>query len=154
MVDETEFKRTYADINQIPCPFEKAILTNCCNCEKSIRILIGSREAGGCTERLAQQQCLEFLNCLHHVATFAVGHTRIDSPLPHGKEVRIQCGGLIGLQQILDKTETVTTKAENVYNLIKGALAKFRKLQNIPFDKLIRSVASYQYRPRRGSNIP
>jgi len=88
------------------------------------------------------------------VAAFAVGHTRIDSPLPHGKEVKIQCGGLIGLQQILEKTEAVTIKTENAYILIKGALAKFRKLQYIPFDELVRSVASYQYRHRRGSNIP
>ena len=153
MVDENEFKQTYAQLNRLPCPFEKAILSNCCSCSQSIRILIGNREAGGCKSNAAQQQCQAFLDILHKKAAFAVGHKSIDGPLPHSKEIKIQCGGLIGLHKTLDQPETVD-KAGNVTALINSAIDEFGGIEQLPYSELMRTIVHYSNRRQRGSNIP
>ncbi len=61
-MDEQEFKEIYDAVNDRRCVFEKAALTRMFACEKLIRMNIAEREAAGCSNGAAQNQCSECLN--------------------------------------------------------------------------------------------
>jgi hypothetical protein len=77
--------------------------------------------------------------------TFALGVPRVDTPLPHGQEMRVQCGGLKGLQQTLNGD----TEVENVDDLLTSALRQWGEAEDIPYSDVVHAAAS-AYRGRHG----
>ncbi|MEO6974952.1 MAG: hypothetical protein ABI144_03620 [Gallionella sp.] len=75
--------------------------------------------------------------------TFALGKLHIDGPLPHAKEMRMQCGGLKGLQYMLDGNEEVS----DVAALIGMAQQRYGNLAELPFS-LIVQLAKDLYKGR------
>lgn len=148
-MDEFEYKKIYQSVNKLPCVFEKAILTRRYNCEKAVHINIAEREATGCNDPAAQQQCHKLLELLRNKAAFSLKMTRVHSSLPHAKEIKIQCGGLNGLQQSLANTNSVSASTENIVGLIQDATRNFQMLDKFPFQEIIKSITAYEGRKRK-----
>jgi len=70
---------------------------------------------------------------LRHNFTFALGKLHIDGPLPHAQEMRMQCGGLKGLQFILDGNEEVA----DVAALLELAQQRYGNLAELPFSLIV-----------------
>lgn len=145
MVDEEQYRRTYSGVIDQPCPFEKAILTRNCQCSRATRTNIAEREAVNCSDRHARRLCGELLAMIRDKANFALGLTRTPGSLPHVKSMKIQCGGLLGLQRKIAKSAEVT----DVFALVRMACAKYGALSKFPFDDMIRAVADFKGRQRR-----
>lgn len=99
-MDQDEFRRTYDEVNKRKCAFEKAILTNQCECRHSERFCIAEREGLRCHSDEGNHYCFEWLNWVRDQSRFIIQET--DSAekrwvLAHGKAIRIQVGGLRGL---------------------------------------------------------
>ena len=152
MVDEQQYRQTYQDVNPIPCPFERSILTPHCACEKSQRILIAGRESGSCTAADMQKNCQSYLRYVRSKALFTLKEIRSNEPLPYGKEMKIQCGGLLGLQSIMGRGDEQTI--ENVYQLMSSALGQYAYFEELPMEPILKAINQFQIRRRRGSNIP
>lgn len=152
MVDEQQYRQTYRDVNPTPCPFERSILTPHCACEKSQQILIAGRESGSCTATDMQKNCQSYLRYIRSKASFTLKETRSNEPLPYGKEMKIQCGGLLGLQSIMgsDGEQSV----ENIYQLMSTALKQYARFDELPIEPVLKAINQFQVRRRRGSNIP
>ena len=73
---------------------------------------------------------------LRHSFTFALGKSHIDGPLPHAQEMRIQCGGLKGLQFILDGNDEV----HDISELLETAQRKYGELAELPFSKIVQGA--------------
>jgi hypothetical protein len=58
--------------------------------------------------------------------------------------MRIQCGGLMGLQLALNSQEEVN----DIDGLLGSALQKFDELANLPYSQIVRE-ANAHYKPRR-----
>ncbi len=100
MVDETEYRSTYNDINATRCVFEKALMTRQCLCSRARNFRLAEREGFACNHQAAQQRCATLLGLLRRNARFALGITSAEGPLPHNKEIRVQVGGLRGLKAL------------------------------------------------------
>jgi hypothetical protein len=148
MVDETEFRATFDDLNALPCPFKKAIFSTVCGCEKSERIYIGDREAMVCSDALAQRGCAELIERLRAAARFALQVSPMGG-LPHAKAIKVETGGLLGLQAALDPQAGESGRVENVYALLNAATARFGSLSALPYGDIIREVARYTPKVRR-----
>jgi hypothetical protein len=75
--------------------------------------------------------------------TFALGVTHSDDPLPHAKEMRLQCGGLIGLQYVVDGKVEVSDVAQ----LLDAAQQSFGELEQLPFQEVVLAAKMhYRYR--------
>lgn len=148
-MDESEYKEVYQSVNKLRCIFEKAILTRRYNCEKVIRINIAEREAAGCDDQTAQQQCHKLLRLLRKNATFSLKMTHIKGPLPHAKEIKIQCGGLNGLQHTLANSLSASINTANIHGLIQVAIKNFLTLDELPFQEIVKSITAYEGRKRR-----
>jgi hypothetical protein len=143
--NEDAYREARQSAIDLACPFERALLSHCVGCFKSKRLLLAEREAITCTERIANDICLAFHEALHQNARFSL-HMDPHQPWPFGKEIRAQCGGILGLQAVLDEA---ANDAADVARLVDAGLARFGTLAAFPYSEIMRAVAHYQPRKRR-----
>jgi hypothetical protein len=147
-VDQDAFRKTYRDVNERFCAYEKSILTNHCLCSQAERFCIAEREGVRCLSDEGQTRCLELLHLLREQARFALRTDQDKSILPHGKAMRIQVGGLRGLEMVLSDAAEAPARIGNIYELIGRALEQFQRLDRLPFSKIMQQVAAYRGRTR------
>lgn len=148
-MDEQEYKDTYNRINQLKCVFEKAMCSLTCGCSQGAMFRLADRHGFGCHSPLHQKTCAELLDRLRAQTRFVFKLHDIDGPLPHNKEIRVQNGGLLGLQKL--QGGPAQDHVKDVSTLTSDVLQAYGSIESLPFDQLIQSVMAYQARPRRRS---
>lgn len=133
-MDETAYRQISAATFPGACPFEKSILSGCAACSRAGRHNIAEREVVACNDKEALARCIALRDLLRHNFTFALGRPHIDGPLPHAQEMRMQCGGLKGLQFSLDASD----EARDVAALVVMAQQKFGELADFPYSLIVR----------------
>lgn len=141
--DEEAYREARESAIALSCPFERALLSRCVNCYKARRLLLAEREAISCTEQAACDLCQAFHAELHDKARFAL-HMAPDQPWPFGKEIRVQCGGVLGLRETL-----ASTAEADVAGLLAAALARHGDTGRLPYSEIMRAVAHYEPRRKR-----
>lgn len=146
-MEENEYRDIYHQVNEHRCVFEKSILSRQTMCQFAHRFCLADREGVSCRDAPCYQNCKTLLEQLRHKAIFALKLTRIEGPLPHAKEIKVQTGGLLGLTAILQQTnpETVT----NISGLIQDAIAAYGSMESLPYDEITRRIVKYEVRQRR-----
>ena len=144
-MDEHAFMHALEAINPKPCAFGKVILSRHCACSKVYSRYAAEREMVECNSDPNLLQCRELLYLLRQNSAFALKLTHITPPLPHGPEMRVQCGGLQGLQKEIDGTEVV----RDISELVNAALARYGNLEDLPYSKIVQSVVSCVVRKKR-----
>lgn len=162
--DEDAFRRQREAALGHACPFERALLARCAACGLARSVLLAEREAIGCQSQAASERCRAYHDELRTASRFAL---RVDAsaPWPFSKEIRLQCGGLIGLRQALDDAggnadgegdggeDSAAGSAEpdapvdDADALLQRALARWGSLEALPYSRVIRAVIRHQ--PRR-----
>lgn len=147
MYDENAYKQTYSEVNPLQCVFERGMLRRCLGCEQGIRRNIAEREAVGCRDKVAHDLCGSFKAQLKQAAAFALKLPHPDDPLPHAKELKLQCGGLLGLEHAITGQEAGAVS--NVAGSLNTALKKYGSLEGLPYSDLLQSIRVFEARPRR-----
>jgi hypothetical protein len=127
--------------------FEKAVMICGHSCRNLKRIDIGERVAMGCVSPGANAACRELQALLRGKAVFALHVTDI-AVLPHAKELKVQCGGLRGLQQALEPETEAEGKIADIATLVAEAQEHFAGLENLPFGEIMRSISHFEGRKR------
>lgn len=159
-MDETAFRQARGAVNPQPCAFEKAILARCCACSLAQRQNIAEREAVACGSPGAREQCAALRSLLRQNSAFALKLTQVDGPLPHSKEMQVECGGLLGVQltlvpKVVAPIEASAPAAQglppvaDVHSLVQAAAALHGALSNLPYSVIVQSVVAYRIRRRR-----
>jgi hypothetical protein len=144
-MDEHSYHLTRQQINPLPCVFEKALLCQAAVCEAAQRLSLAEREMMACREPLARVACGELLTLLRHNSAFALKLKDTQRILPHAMTMKVQCGGLTGLKDLLD----AQAHAPDVMKLVRLAQAEFGALDQLPFSRIVQGVAHWQIRRRR-----
>lgn len=146
-MEENEFKKTFRSVNNAPCVFAKAVLRRCCACSRAQRLYIAEREAVACKSPGGRQRCEEVLEVLRGKAGFALKLSQIDGPLPHAKELKVQCGGMLGLQESLqgEAGNSVT----DIHGLLENSFLEYGSADALPYGEVVRTISSYQPRNKR-----
>jgi len=148
-MDQDAFRRTYREVNERFCAFEKSVLTNQCDCRQAERFCIAEREGVHCNSEQGQQRCLALLALLREQARFALrSNPEEKGALPHGKAIRIQVGGMRGLQAVLDPGQPASDQIDDVDGLIGRAVQAYGRLEALPFSEIMPQIAAYQGRTR------
>lgn len=141
-MDELAFQQMLTEAIQIRCAFEKEVLSRCVSCAQTEWIQIAEREMVTCQDASSFSRCTQLHEYLHQAFSFALGIIRSDAPLPHAQGIRVQCGGLKGLQQVLYGSGEV----ENVDEMLKDALMKWRELAEIPYSEVVHAAGQFYKR--------
>lgn len=145
-MDEDEYRKTYQQINETRCIFEKALCSLRCSCSSSRPFRLADRSCYGCHSPDDLKLCTALLEHLRNQTRFVFKINEIDGPLPHNKEIRVQNGGLLGLQKLLDIDDE---KVGDVRAVIAQSILKYGEIEALPFDSIMQSVMSYKVRPKR-----
>ncbi len=148
-MDQDAYRSTYRDMNERSCLFEKAILSGQCRCPLAERFYLAEREGVHCTSDQGQSQCEEWLSLVRQHARFALKSQDGGGALPHAKAMRVQVGGMRGLWQLLNPDRELPPVIQDIRGLIGAAMEQFRSMDEIPFQEVIKHIASYQGRKRR-----
>ena len=152
-MEEREFKSTYRDVNPRECPFERAMLRQCSACSHAVRLSIAEREAVGCRTDEAHGRCIQLMEALQHNVRFALRIDHPDAPLPHGKRIKIECGGLLGLQKVMAEEHqrelAPEPRVEDAHGVIEESVERFGSIDAIPFQRLMPAIAHFEGRRRR-----
>ena len=149
-MEEDEFRATYHAVNQRRCVFEKALNTRRCECSRAARFCLAGRDGVACKSASAHQTCVTFITNLRDNAKFALQLTHVDDALPHGKEIKIQHGGLIGLRRAMSGPDCTGDDIADIHALVREGLGRFGNVANLPYGEIVKSVVAFQGRPRRG----
>ena len=140
MTDET----TPSPCCESGCVFAKALLTRSAVCELAQRRALAERDVIDCTSPVARMNCTTLAALLHERARFALHLARPGQPLLHVHAVRLQCGGLLGVQQALGAARP------DVHQLISAAHERFGSLTELPWASIVQSLSQWRpHRPRR-----
>ena len=143
-MDQDAFRETYREVNENFCAFEKSVLINQCNCSKAERFCIAEREGVHCLSEEGQARCLDALSILRDHATFALRELT-EGKLPHGKAMRVQIGGMRGLNKLLNGDDT---QAPDVDAILQAAIQRWGSLEQLPFSEIMPSIAAYKGKTR------
>jgi hypothetical protein len=146
-MDENEYRSLYKDYNKQKCVFEKVLLTRAHACKNLIKHNLAEREAAGCLDAAACEQCALLLDSLREKATFALREANL-SNLAHGKEIKVQSGGLTGLKKLY-APEDENPSVSDISELVQALVIKFGSLDKIPFSEVMPSIVHFQLRKRR-----
>ena len=144
-MDEAALKSASRKVNPLPCVFDKALLCQAAVCEAAQRVALAERDMVACREPLARAACGQLLTLLRANSAFALKVKDTQRILPHAMLMKIQCGGLVGLRDLLDPE----AHAPDVLKLIRLAQTEFGAFDNLPFSRIMQGVAHWQIRKRR-----
>ena len=143
-MDENAYTSARGEINRLPCVFEKALLSRCAVCELAVRHLLAERETVACTDPLSRAVCGQLAGLLREKSAFALKLKEAARILPHAMLMKIQCGGLTGLRDVLDPE----APAPDVRRLLRMAQAEYGAPEALPFSRIVQGVAHWQGRKR------
>jgi hypothetical protein len=144
-MDETAFRQRLSEMIERPCTFEKAVLAGCVACKCSERLQIAERESVKCINQASLSRCTSLHILLRHSFAFALKNLHEDAALSHAQEMRVQCGGLLGLQNVLNDG----TEVDNVDALLDSVLQQWGELSAIPYSEVVHAAALC-YKGRHG----
>jgi len=124
------------------CVFAKALLARHAQCKLAQRQQQAERTLLSCTSPVARTNCQLLAALLHERARFALRLPPAGRPLMHAQAMRLQCGGLIALQQTLQAEDA------DVHGLVGLAQERHTSLTDLPWDRLVPVLATWQA-PRR-----
>lgn len=150
-MDETEYRQTYRAVNERRCVFEKAINTRRCTCRLSQRFNLADREGVSCNSETGCNRCKQLLVLLRKNANFALQMTSVPGPLPHAKEVKVQIGGMLGLQKLLHPQMRDEELVHDINGLAETAVQQYYSLDSLPYSEIVKSIVTFEGRLRRRS---
>jgi hypothetical protein len=68
--------------------------------------------------------------------------------MPHSVLVKVQFGGLLGLQKLMNESTAATIKVDDIDNLVATAVEKYGSPDAIPCLAMVDDMRSYQLRRR------
>ena len=143
-MDEIAFRNIRGEINGRPCIFERALLARHAVCGLAETHQLAERESIACTLPAAHEACTKLAELLREKSSFALHLAAPQRILPHAMVMKIQCGGLDGLRDLLDAAALVP----NVRRLVCLAEERYGDLGELPFSEIVQGMAAWKARRR------
>jgi hypothetical protein len=86
-----------------------------------------------CTSDAAHARCQVLFGKLKETARPAFGVADDPLQMPHSVLVKIQYGGLLGLQRIVNPTLQGLPAVEDIEGLVRSAAERFSALEDVPY---------------------
>jgi len=149
-MDEEQYKTVYNELNPNRCIFEKSITNRRCDCQLKRKFVIATRECVACQSEVAMKRCTRVLDAMRNNSRFVLKVVTVDGPMPHNKELQVQAGGMLALQNLITAMPDIELKtAVNIHQTMETALEKYGDTDNLPYGELVKGIVKYQSRPKR-----
>lgn len=99
-----------------------------------------------CASLDAFGQCEQLLEHMINAAQFALHYVEGTDSLTHGKLMRVQHGGLQGLQVLVEETEQPIS---DIHALLNKAIAHYGAIEDIPAESLLPYIKAHENKRRK-----
>ena len=133
-------------VDDNPCVFALTQVSNQFDCENARLV---TRRAGpdiSCRSASMSQKCTLVYEHLKKTGLDEFGYEDDLTQVPHGVWVKIQFGGLLGLQE---SVLGIQDKIENISALVTLAENEYGVIDDIPFAKFVTTMRGYKTRKRK-----
>lgn len=124
------------------CVFSKAVLAQQARCNLAQRQQLAERTLLSCASPTARTHCGLLAALLHERARFSMRLPPAGRPLMHAQAMRLQCGGLVALREVLQ------ADSSDVHSLVARAQEIHTSLSDLPWSRLVPLVAAWQAQRR------
>jgi hypothetical protein len=146
MYDDDEPQSSACCKSRSACVFAKALLARAAVYELAQRRAVAERELVECPSPVARTNCGTLSALLHERARFTLRLPGTGQPLIHAQALRLQCGGLQGMQQAL------AAPVADVHRMVGLAHERHGSLTDLPWASIVQAVVQWQpHRSRRRS---
>lgn len=132
------------------CPFSATLVKEEFRCRNANPIIRRGGAEIACAEVAAQMRCSELHRQMKAAALPEFGVE--DDPLliPHGVQLKIQFGGLSGLQRVTTGSTALDVPVSDIDALVRTAVEKFASPEQIPWAELRNDITTWKLPRRRG----
>lgn len=135
-------------MEEYKCAFSNTLITGQFGCDKAEQVTRRGGPDIACTSEAAHQRCEKLFQQMKAAALPAFGVEDDLLSMPHSVLVKIQHGGLLGLQRLLGAAAG-SEGVKNIHVLVDQAVEKYNHLDAIPCPALVQDMTGYKLR-RRG----
>jgi hypothetical protein len=135
-------------MEEYKCAFSNTLITGQFGCDKAEQVTRRGGPDIACTSDAAHQRCEKLFQQMKAAALPAFGVEDDLLSMPHSVLVKIQHGGLLGLQRLLESGTAGSGAVQNVHALVDQAVEKYNHLDAIPFPALVQDMTTYKLRRR------
>ena len=125
------------------CPFSATLARETFGCNRAERIIRRGGTEFSCQAPASHARCLQLFGQLKDAALTAFDVEDDLTQMPHSVLVKIQFGGLLGLQRITQAPPSEAGRIEDIDTLVTAAVTRFETLQAIPCEQLAADMTGY-----------
>ena len=137
-------------MEEYKCPFSAPLITRQFACTLAQEVIHRGGAEINCMDVAAQSSCTQLFQNMKQEALQAFGVEDDLLSMPHSVLVKIQYGGLLGVQRVLRAEPQVAESVKDVQALVAEAVARFGGAAGIPCAPLVADITAYKPRTRRG----
>ena len=135
-------------MQEYKCPFSAPLITRQFGCAQAQEVIRRGGAEINCTEAAAQSRCEQLFQSLKLATLPAFGVEDDLLSMPHSVLVKIQYGGLLGLQRLLRAESQVAERVADIQALVAEASLRFS--DEVPCALLVTNITAFKPRVRRG----
>jgi len=136
-------------MEEYKCAFSNTLVTNQFGCAQGEPVARRGGPDVACRSREAHRICEKLFAQMKSAALPAFGVEDDLLTMPHSVLVKIQFGGLLGLQRLLQADAADSGEVKDVHALVSQAVEKYSSVETIPCPALVADMTAYKLR-RRG----
>ncbi len=148
-MEDGEYKSTYNELTSVRCVFEKTLTSHKAKCRLATHFCLADREGYSCKDEASSSKCRELMIKLREKSVFVLKLHDVDGPLPHNMEIRVQAGGLVGINKLLVDDFAIQPLVDDINGVLNEAIKKYGLLDDLPYSEIIQSVVQFQGRRKR-----
>ena len=139
--------------DELKCPFSSTLIGDQFGCQYADQVVRRGGAEINCTALTAHSHCKALFEQLKQAALPAFGVEDDLLTMPHSVLVKVQFGGLLGLQRKISIDSVKTERIEDISALVAASLERFESTGAIPCQEFIDDMVNYkiQRKKRRGS---
>jgi hypothetical protein len=130
------------------CAFSGALIGKQYGCQYALEVTRREGPSIACTSADMRHKCADLMHELKAAALPHFGHEDDLTQMPHSVLMKIQSGGLAGLQKHLQGATSVAA-VENIEQLVIDAEQRYGELSAIPFTDFMQDIIDFKLRRRR-----
>jgi hypothetical protein len=130
------------------CPFSATLARNDFSCARATQVIRRGGAEFACQSQTAHTRCRQLFEHCKQAVLPKLGVEDDLTMMPQSVLVKIQFGGLLGLQRSIPGQPPEATRVDDIDALIAAAAGHFAGIESIPYDLLVDDIIAWKL-PRR-----
>ena len=136
-------------MSDLLCPFTAPLVKKDFQCPQADEVIRRGGSEIACKNRASYGQCTKMHTQMKLSALAAMDLEDDLLTVPHNTLVKIQYGGLLGLQAMMSPEKANSTQIENIEALIAQARSTYGELTNVPLETINEVITHFKTQRRR-----